>query len=189
MEWLHAANSTRSGMTGHTPIAAHTALQVQKAALIATLKRLTISILRAPKPIKWLGRNSVMPDSVRILSIDGGGIRGIIPAMIIQELLGSRRAQDAFHIIAGTSAGGIIACGLAKPNPIDLKDIIGLYRDHGSEIFQKGLLDPVHYAYGPKYKPTALERYLTLQLGKTYLSDVKGAELLVPKADSDHIET
>ena len=47
-----------------------------------------------------------MPDSVRILAIDGGGIRGIIPAMIIQALLGSRRAQDVFHIISGTSTGG-----------------------------------------------------------------------------------
>ncbi len=121
-----------------------------------------------------------MPDSVRILSIDGGGIRGIIPAMIIQKLLGSRQAQDAFHIIAGTSTGGIIACGLAKPNPIDLTDIIGLYRDHGSEIFKKSLLDPIHYAYGPKYKPTALEGYLTSQLGKTYLSEVKSVEMLVP---------
>src|SRR5690348_8054737 len=110
-----------------------------------------------------------MPDSVRILSIDGGGIRGIIPAMIIQKLLGSRRAQDVFHIIAGTSTGGIIACALAKPDPIDLTDIIGLYRDHGGEIFKKGLLDPVHYAYGPKYQPTVLEHYLALQLGGTYL--------------------
>jgi patatin-like phospholipase/acyl hydrolase len=121
-----------------------------------------------------------MPDSIRILSIDGGGIRGIIPAMIIQALLGSRRVQDAFHIVAGTSTGGIIACGLAKPTPIDLKDIIGLYVDHGSEIFKKGVLDPVHYAYGPKYKPTALEQYLASQLGGTYLSEVKGVELLVP---------
>jgi patatin-like phospholipase/acyl hydrolase len=121
-----------------------------------------------------------MPDSVRILAIDGGGIRGIIPAMIIQALLGSRRAQDVFHIISGTSTGGIIACGLAKPDPIDLKDIIGLYRDHGSEIFKKGLLDPVHYAYGPKYQATALEQRLALQMGGTYLSAVKGVELLVP---------
>jgi uncharacterized protein len=121
-----------------------------------------------------------MPDSVRILSIDGGGIRGIIPAKIIQALLGSRRAQDAFHIIAGTSTGGIIACGLAKPDPIDLNDIIGLYRNHGSEIFKKSVLGPIHYAYGPKYKPTALEHYLGSQLGKTFLSEVNGVELLVP---------
>ena len=100
--------------------------------------------------------------------------------MIIQALLGSRRVQDAFHIVAGTSTGGIIACGLTKPTPIDLKDIIGLYVDHGSEIFKKSVLDPIHYAYGPKYKPNALEHFLASQLGGTNLSEVKGVELLVP---------
>jgi len=101
-----------------------------------------------------------MSDSIRILSIDGGGIRGIIPAMVIQALLGKLKAQDVFHIIAGTSTGGIIACGLAKPNPISLQDIINLYVEHGSEIFKKGLIDWSHYLGGPRYNPTALEKYL-----------------------------
>jgi len=112
-----------------------------------------------------------MSDSIRILSIDGGGIRGIIPAMVIQALLGKLKAQDVFHIIAGTSTGGIIACGLAKPNPISLQDIINLYVEHGSEIFKKGLIDWSHYLGGPRYNPTALEKYLASQLGNTYLSD------------------
>ncbi len=51
-----------------------------------------------------------MADKIRILSIDGGGIRGIIPAMVLKALLPeNRKAQDAFHLIAGTSTGGIIA--------------------------------------------------------------------------------
>ena len=121
-----------------------------------------------------------MSDSTRILSIDGGGIRGIIPAMVIQALLGDLQARDVFHIIAGTSTGGIIACGLAKPNPISLQGMIDLYVHHGSEIFKKGLIDVVHYAYGPRYKPTALEKYLASELGNTNLSEVKDVELLVP---------
>ena len=95
-----------------------------------------------------------MAETIRILSIDGGGIRGIIPAMVIQALLGSHKAQDAFHIIAGTSTGGIIACGLAKPNPVGIQDIINLYVDHGGEIFKKCLLQPIHYLYDPKYGRT-----------------------------------
>jgi hypothetical protein len=121
-----------------------------------------------------------MSDSIRILSIDGGGIRGIIPAMVIQALLGKLKAQDVFHIIAGTSTGGIIACGLAKPNPISLQDIIDLYVKYGSEIFEKGLLDWSHYLRGPRYKPTALENYVASEFGSTYLSEVKNVELLVP---------
>lgn len=121
-----------------------------------------------------------MSDLVRILTIDGGGIRGIIPAMVIQALLGELKAQDAFHMIAGTSTGGIIACGLAKPNPISLQDIIDLYVDYGSEIFKKGLINVTHYVRGPRYQPTALEKYLTSEFANTYLSEVKDVELLVP---------
>src|SRR5271170_7199575 len=121
-----------------------------------------------------------MSDSIRILSIDGGGIRGIIPAMVLQALLGDRKAQDVFHIIAGTSTGGIIACGLAKPNPVSLEDLINLYQDHGWDIFNKDTMNDVHAVHGPRYDPTALENYLASQLGSTYLSEVKGVELLVP---------
>lgn len=121
-----------------------------------------------------------MHDAVRILSIDGGGIRGIIPAIFVKALLGGTKAQDAFHIIAGTSTGGIIACGLAKPNPINLQDIVDLYVEHGPEIFKKGIIRFGHYLYGPRYRPTSLERYLTSEFGETYLSEVVNTELLVP---------
>jgi patatin-like phospholipase/acyl hydrolase len=84
-------------------------------------------------------------DVVRILSIDGGGIRGIIPAMVVKELLGVLKAQDVFHIITGTSTGGIIACGLAKPTPIDVNDIVDLYVKHGGEIFKKGNLGQIPF--------------------------------------------
>jgi uncharacterized protein len=121
-----------------------------------------------------------MSDIIRILSIDGGGIRGIIPAMFIQALLGGLKAQDAFHIIAGTSTGGIIACGLSKPDPLGLQGIIDLYVQHGGEIFKKGVGEVAHYLHGPRYKPTALESYLASELGSAYLSEVKNVELLVP---------
>jgi patatin-like phospholipase/acyl hydrolase len=121
-----------------------------------------------------------MPDTIRILSIDGGGIRGIIPAMVLQALLGNLKAQDVFHIIAGTSTGGIIACGLASPNPIDPQAIVDLYAQHGGEIFRKSILDPVHYLYGPRYDAAVLERYLASELGNAYLSAVENVQLLVP---------
>ncbi len=121
-----------------------------------------------------------MSDDIRILSIDGGGIRGIIPAMVLQALLGTVKAQSAFHLIAGTSTGGIIACGLAKPNPVDLADIVNLYVEHGGEIFKKGIGNVTHYVHGARYAPTALEHYLAAEFGTVALSEVKDAELLVP---------
>jgi predicted acylesterase/phospholipase RssA len=121
-----------------------------------------------------------MADAIRILSIDGGGIRGIIPAMVLQALLGTTKAQDAFHIIAGTSTGGIIASALAKPNPLSLDQILSLYVDHGYDIFNKDQENRFHTIGGPRYQPDALVSQLQAELGDTYLSDVKSTELLVP---------
>ncbi len=120
-------------------------------------------------------------DFVRILSIDGGGIRGIIPAMVLNTLLKGLKAQDVFHLIAGTSTGGIIACGLAKPNPMTLTEIIALYVEHGGEIFKPVPLGGID---GPKYRPDALVKYLGQEFETTHLSDINGngdkAELLIP---------
>ena len=53
----------------------------------------------------------------RILSIDGGGIRGVFPAAYLAELehrfLGGRSIGSCFDMVAGTSTGGIIALALA----------------------------------------------------------------------------
>jgi len=54
---------------------------------------------------------------MNILSIDGGGIRGIIPAIVLAEIerrTGSKIA-GLFDLIAGTSTGGILALGLTRP--------------------------------------------------------------------------
>ena len=54
-----------------------------------------------------------MARPVKILSIDGGGIRGIIPALLLSEI--ERQTQrpiaELFDLIAGTSTGGILALG------------------------------------------------------------------------------
>ena len=63
----------------------------------------------------------------RILSVDGGGIRGLIPALVIAELEkrlkrklgGEPRASDYFHLFAGTSTGGLVALSLTTPDPKD----------------------------------------------------------------------
>lgn len=73
----------------------------------------------------------------RILSIDGGGIRGIYPATFLAGLearyLGGGSVAQYFDLIAGTSTGGIIAIGLAAGlKAANLRD---LYIDRGCEIF------------------------------------------------------
>ena len=73
----------------------------------------------------------------RILSIDGGGIRGIFPAAFLAGLeeryLGGSSVSQYFDLIAGTSTGGIIAIGLgAGFTACELRD---LYIERGCEIF------------------------------------------------------
>lgn len=60
-----------------------------------------------------------MADVVKVLSIDGGGIRGLIPATVLSAIEERTKARtaDLFDLIAGTSTGGILALGLVKPSP------------------------------------------------------------------------
>ena len=81
--------------------------------------------------------------TLRVLSIDGGGMRGIYSAAYLSSLLKSfgkiRQGEidlgAAFDLICGTSTGAIIACALAAK--IQMDKVAALYREHGKEIFPK----------------------------------------------------
>ncbi len=83
---------------------------------------------------------------VKILSIDGGGIRGIIPAMLLAEIE-SRTSQPIaglFDLIAGTSTGGILALGLTVPpspgKPLyTAQQLVDFYQHQGRRIFSRSL--------------------------------------------------
>jgi patatin-like phospholipase/acyl hydrolase len=71
----------------------------------------------------------------RILSIDGGGIKGVMPATYlanIEDTLGINIAEY-FDLIVGTSTGGIIAIGLGLGVPP--KEILNLYKEKGANVF------------------------------------------------------
>jgi predicted acylesterase/phospholipase RssA len=84
-----------------------------------------------------------MPDRpFRILAIDGGGIRGVIPSLILAEF--ERRAKlptaSMFDLIIGTSTGGIISLGLGIPGQdgrprYSAQDLVSLYTTEGARIF------------------------------------------------------
>lgn len=80
----------------------------------------------------------------KILSIDGGGIRGLIPAIILAEIekRTGKVCSELFDIFAGSSTGAIIALALNVPNDQEkakysANDIINLYLEHGKDIFKK----------------------------------------------------
>ncbi|SMC27467.1 hypothetical protein SAMN02746041_02963 [Desulfacinum hydrothermale DSM 13146] len=117
---------------------------------------------------------------VRILSIDGGGIRGIIPAMVLAEMerLTGRRTARNFHLMAGTSTGGILAMALAVPGSdgprFAARDLVDLYADRGRDIFKRSFWKGMSSAGGlldEKYPHEPLERVLDEYFGDTVLSD------------------
>ena len=86
----------------------------------------------------------------KVLSIDGGGIRGIIPAIILKEIekRTQKRIWQLFDLIAGTSTGGFLAMILTMPNPdnantarYSMEDIINMYREDGKNIFHEPFLE------------------------------------------------
>ncbi|HCC07512.1 MAG TPA: patatin [Clostridiales bacterium] len=127
---------------------------------------------------------------INILSIDGGGIRGIIPAMILDYIYKKTNvsAHKMFEYIAGTSTGGIIALGLTKPdekgeNKYTPDDMANLYEKEGERIFQKrkyfsGLLELVE----EKYNIKALKDVMDYYFGKTYLSQAL-TNVIIPSYD------
>ena len=75
-----------------------------------------------------------MPANYLILSLDGGGIRGLLTALVIQRLQAELKVLDRVKLLAGTSTGGIMALGLAGKAPIE--KLVGLYQNGGETIFK-----------------------------------------------------
>ena len=82
---------------------------------------------------------------MKVLAIDGGGIRGLIPALVLAEIerRTGRRIADMVDLIAGTSTGGILACALGKPDPLPAAEIAALYDEEGPKIFDRSLLKKI----------------------------------------------
>jgi predicted acylesterase/phospholipase RssA len=73
----------------------------------------------------------------RILTIDGGGVRGIIPATLLAQLEAAtgRPARESFDFVAGTSTGAILAAGIAAGIPADR--LVALYAERSGEVFRR----------------------------------------------------
>lgn len=118
---------------------------------------------------------------LNVLAIDGGGIRGIVPALILEEI--ERRTgkpiAKLFDVIAGTSTGGILGLALTKPHTqhkrepkYSASDLVSLYEDQGHRFFPKSNLRGfVSWFYGSKFPEKGLTALLAEQFGDTRLSE------------------
>ena len=126
----------------------------------------------------------------RILSIDGGGIKGMFPATFLAELEASveRPLWEYFDLITGTSTGGIIAIGLAMGVPAST--IRDLYGEKGPEIFgqertgwkgtwDRGVAQARWLSWGPKHQSESLHSQLHSILGKLKIGHAK-TRLMIP---------
>jgi patatin-like phospholipase/acyl hydrolase len=123
----------------------------------------------------------VRPARTRILSIDGGGIRGIIPALVLAELerRAAKPAAELFDLIAGTSTGGILACGLTIPGEgaqprWTATELVELYEREGPHIFDRSLLKRLTSLEGvidERYPSKPFEQILTRYFGDARLRD------------------
>lgn len=124
-----------------------------------------------------------MAKKFRILSLDGGGLRGIIPVLVIKEV--ERRTgkpiTESFDMIAGTSTGALIACGLSvsddgRTPKYKISDIEKIYTERGKDIFPKnswfkGLISNVSALKNPKFSPNGLQKVLEELLGEKRIAD------------------
>src|SRR5918999_5743446 len=121
---------------------------------------------------------------MRVLAIDGGGIRGLIPAIVLTELerRSGRRVFELFDLIAGTSTGGILACALCAPDPLPASELAAIYEEEGPAIFDRSAWQRFRSAEGlldEKYDAGALDRALERFLADKRLAD-SVPDLIVP---------
>ncbi|MEM6751586.1 MAG: patatin-like phospholipase family protein, partial [Cyanobacteria bacterium P01_C01_bin.38] len=116
----------------------------------------------------------------RILSLDGGGVRGIVAAKMLADIEKriNRPLNQYFDLIVGTSTGSIVAGGIATGRSCE--DIVEFFRNKSSIIFPyQGLFSPQRFPlllkYGisaPKYSDNNLIQVLQGVFGETRLFDI-----------------
>lgn len=125
-----------------------------------------------------------------VLSIDGGGIRGLIPATVLvnlEKMIQGKRGDkgkigDYFDFIAGTSTGGLLACLFLCPDPNDAQkakysasDAKQLYLEYGDSIFDRDLWQRMQSLNGlkdEKYNASNLEKVVFKYVGDNTLKNL-----------------
>ena len=123
-----------------------------------------------------------------VLSIDGGGIRGIIPALVLDylEQASNKSISELFDLSVGTSSGGIIALGIAQADAqgkpkYTAHDLAEFFENSGRKIFQKTVWRNIRSAGGvldERYSARPLEAALRKYYADTRLGDTLGSTMV-----------
>ena len=125
-----------------------------------------------------------MAKKFMILSLDGGGLRGLVPLLVLKKIEEStgKKIYELFDMIAGTSTGGIIAAGLTatvdgSSPALTVDRLIELYTTKGETIFPRSknvftrVARNIKGAFGPKFSPKGLDSLLKEYFGEIMLKD------------------
>lgn len=133
------------------------------------------------------------PQPFHVLSIDGGGIRGIIPAVVLAELerRSDRRIAELFDLIAGTSTGGLLAGALTVREGGALRwraeDLVDLYETEGPKVFSQTLTRKILTGLGlleERYDDAALEAAIARYIGDARISEL-ATDVLITAYDTE----
>jgi patatin-like phospholipase/acyl hydrolase len=127
----------------------------------------------------------------KILSIDGGGIRGIIPASVLIKLeqQTNKPVRECFDFIAGTSTGALITAAVAAG--VSAERILAIYTGRSNEIFSppQPLADVKRVAEGYMYDPNNIKNVLVSEFGAAAnwaINDSPVKILITAKAANRH---
>lgn len=119
----------------------------------------------------------------RVLAIDGGGVRGVLPASFlatVEDQVG-RSPAEFFDLIVGTSTGGIIALGLGAG--LSAREIRDFYLERGPVIFRGGRrLRKIRQLVMAKYEAAQLRTELDVVLGSTLIGESR-TRLVIPSME------
>lgn len=125
-----------------------------------------------------------MEKPFRILSLNGGGVRGIFQAVFLQKL--SEKLPKPFYsnfdLICGTSTGSIVGMAVAFDISLDL--IVSLYKEKGKSIFEKKSING--FRRGPLYDQEILRNELTKVFGNKQLGQAKTKILITSASIADY---
>jgi patatin-like phospholipase/acyl hydrolase len=131
--------------------------------------------------------------AIRALSIDGGGVRGLVPAMVLAEIEArtGKHIAELFDIVAGASAGSVLAVGLAVPGDVPgsprwgAEEGVEIYKSRLAEVFDRSTWQAVASVGSllrEKYDEKPFEDLLSHYFGERMLSEAV-TNVVVPAYD------
>lgn len=129
----------------------------------------------------------------RVLSLDGGGVRGLFTAVILnrlQSLCGGRHPSEVFDLMVGTSTGAIIIAVLSavdengKPK-YNCQDVVDIYQNDSTQVFSASMwknLTSIYGVYGARFSTVMRDKLFEKYIGDMMLSQT-ACDVVIPTFD------